>query len=151
MADVALYWRGNARPEVMEAFKMEIVYFIAFIVVCAVLVMWGTSKSKKETELAQQRKAKVKKARAELLETPADYTLSRPDQLWFTRKKASALGVTRTNAFMPRSEAAEPEYDGYSRRDRHHVLDSNATIKKDPRVEEPRMTSVEYKEGNLAH
>jgi len=135
----------------MEAFKMEIVYFIAFIVVCAFVVMWATGKSKKATELAQQRKAKVKKSRAELLETPADYTLSRPDQLWFTRKTASALGVTRTNAFALRSQASEPEYDGYSRRDRHHLLDPNAAIKKETHVEEPRMSSVEYKEGNLAH
>jgi hypothetical protein len=135
----------------MEAFKMEIVYFIAFIVVCAFLVIWGTGKSKKETELAQQRKAKAKKSRSDLLATPADYTLSRPDQLWFTRKHASTLGVTRTNEFVPRSQASEPEYDGYSRRDRHHVLDPHAAIKKEGRVEEPRMSSIEYKGGNLAH
>jgi hypothetical protein len=130
---------------------MEIVYFIAFIVVCAFVVMWATGKSKKQTELAQQRKAKVKKSRAELLETPADYTLSRPGQLWFTRKTASALGVTPTNLFAPKSQAPEPEYDGYSRRDRHHLLDPKAAIKKEARVEEPRVSSVEYKEGNLAH
>jgi hypothetical protein len=130
---------------------MEIVYFIAFIVVCAFLVIWSTGKSRKETELAQHRKTKIKKSRADLLETPADYTLSRPDQLWFTRKQASALGVTRTNSFVPRSQALEPEYDGYSRRDRHHVLDPHAAIKKEGQVEEPRMSSIEYKEGNLAH
>jgi hypothetical protein len=130
---------------------MELVYFIAFIVICALLVMWGTAKSKKETELAQQRKAKVKKSRAELLETPASYTLSRPDQLWFTRKTASTLGVAPTNLFAPRSEAPEPEYDGYSRRDRHHVADPNATIKPEAHVEEPVIRSVEYTGGNLAH
>ncbi|MCU0988886.1 MAG: hypothetical protein MUE63_04680 [Xanthomonadales bacterium] len=129
---------------------MEIVYFIAFIVACAFLVIWSTGKSKKETELAQKRKAKVKKSRAELLETPADYTLSRPDQLWFTRKSASALGVTPTNLFAPKSQAPEPEYDGYSRRDRHHVADPTATIKQDARVGEPGIGSGEYKGGNLA-
>lgn len=129
---------------------MEIVYFIAFIVACAFLVIWSAGKSKKETELAQKRKAKVKKSRAELLETPADYTLSRPDQLWFTRKSASALGVTPTNLFAPKSQAPEPEYDGYSRRDRHHVADPTATIKLESRVDEPRIGSGEYKGGNLA-
>jgi hypothetical protein len=128
---------------------MEIVYFIAFIVACAFLVIWSTGKSKKETELAQKRKATIKKSRADLLETPADYTLSRPDQLWFTRKSASALGVTPTNLFAPKSQAPEPEYDGYSRRDRHHLADANATIKKEAHVEEPRMSSVEYNKGNL--
>jgi hypothetical protein len=123
---------------------MEIIYFIAFVVVCACLVMWATSKSKKETELALQRQARAKKARAELLETPAEYTLARPDQLWFTRKSKADLGVTPTNLFAPRSVAPEPEYDGYSRRDRHHVKDGNAQIKKDAVVEEPRMGSVHY-------
>jgi hypothetical protein len=113
--------------------------------------MWSTGKSKKETELAQQRKAKVKKSRAELLETPADYTLSRPDQLWFTRKSASALGVTPTNLFAPKSQAPEPEYDGYSRRDRHHRADPNATIKQEPRGDESRSGGGKYKGGNLAH
>lgn len=135
---------------------MEIVYFITFVVVCGFLVMWATSKSKKETELAQQHKSKLKKSRAELLETPADYTLSRPDQLWFTRKSKSALGVTPTNLFAPKSEAPRPEYDGYSRRDRHHVKDRNAAIKsaavkKEDRVEEPRMSSVEYTGGPISH
>ena len=123
---------------------MEIIYFIAFIAVCAFLVMWATSKSKKETDLALQRQTKAKKARAELLETPAQYTLSRPDQLWFTRKSKADLGVTPTNLFAPKSQAPEPEYDGYSRRDRHHVTDNNAHIKKDPRVDEPRVSDVHY-------
>ena len=130
---------------------MEIVYFIAFIAACAFLVIWGTGKSKKETELAQKRRAKVKKSRAELLETPADYTLSRPDQLWFTRKSTAALGVTPTNLFAPKSEAPEPEYDGYSRRDRHHLTDPNATIKPEAHVDEPRIGSGDYTGGNLAH
>jgi hypothetical protein len=104
----------------MEAFKMEIVYFIAFIVVCAFLVILGTGKSKKETELAHQRKAKFRKSQAELLKTPADYTLSRPDQLWFTRKQASAGRAHERVCATVRG--VEPEYDGYSRRDRHHVL-----------------------------
>ncbi|MGK2926131.1 MAG: hypothetical protein ACSLE2_10965 [Lysobacterales bacterium] len=123
---------------------MEIIYFIAFVVVCACLVMWATSKSKKDTDLALQRQARAKKARAELLETPAEYTLAQPDQLWFTRKSKADLGVMPTNLFAPKSLAPEPEYDGYSRRDRHHVQDSNVHIKKDARAEEPRMASVHY-------
>jgi hypothetical protein len=130
---------------------MEIVYFIAFIVVCAALVMWGTGKSKKETELAQRRKAKAKKSRAELLVTPSDYTLSRPDLLRYTRKNGDALGVTPTNLFAPKSQAPEPEYDGYSRRDRHHVRDPNAAVKKEAQVEEPGIGRTEYKGGNLVH
>lgn len=129
---------------------MEIIYFIAFIVVCAILVMWATDKSKKETELALRRQTKAKKERAELLETPAQYTLSQPDQLWFTRKSKADLGVTPTNLFAPKSQAPEPEYDGYSRRDRHHVTDNNAHIKKDPRSEQPRVGEAHYSGGGSA-
>ena len=123
---------------------MEIIYFIVFVVVCAGFVMWATSKSRKQTELALKRQARAKKVRAELLETPAEYTLARPDQLWFTRKSKAELGVTPTNLFAPRSVASDPEYDGYSRRDRHHVKDNNAHIKQDTAVEEPRMSSIHY-------
>lgn len=130
---------------------MELVFFIVFIGACALLVRWAASKSSKETEAALQRKAQAKKARAELLETPADYTLSRPGQLWFTRKSASALGVTPTNAFALKSQAPEPEYDGHSRRDRHHVADRNAVIQKERTLEEPSRAGADFPTGAVPH
>lgn len=130
---------------------MEIIYFLAFVVVCACLVMWATGKSKKETELALRRQTKAKKARAELLETPAEYTLARPDQLWFTRKNKADLGVIPTNLFTPKSLAPEPEYDGYSRRDRHHVTDNNAHIKKESHIEKVTTGSAEFTGRAISH
>jgi hypothetical protein len=124
---------------------MEIVIFVSIVAAVVLGVMWVSGRSKKEPDRAQQRMHQLKKARKELLETPANYTLSRPDQLWHTRRRGATMGVNRTNAFVARSLGQDPEYDGYSRRDRHHVHDRHAHIKTETHVDEPRMASVEYK------
>lgn len=130
---------------------MEIIYFIVFIAACVFFVMWATHRSgrKPEMDLATKRKLEAKKARAELLETPANYTLSRPDQSWHTKRHAPTTGVARTNAFALKSMATEPEYDGYSRRDRHHVKDVTAQVKKEGHVDEA--TARVYRGGHPAH
>lgn len=130
---------------------MELVYFIAFVAACAALVIWAVKhKDNKKLDLAHQRKLAEQKARAELLETPADYTLSHPDQPWHTRQHPATSGVVRTNAFAPRSEGAEPLYDGYSRRDRHHVRDLDARIKKEDHVDEATARAMAFREGHAA-
>ena len=43
----------------------------------------------------------------------------------------------KTNRFVPKSvSAGEPEYDGFSRRDRHHVVVGTAHIKKEDHIDE---------------
>lgn len=131
---------------------MELVYFIAFVAACAALVFWALQRrDSKKIDLAQQRKRADKKARAELLETPADYTLSHPGQPWHTRQHPATSGVVRTNTFALRSEGAEPEYDGYSRRDRHHVRDLDARVKDEDHVDEATARAVAFREGHAAH
>lgn len=135
---------------------MEIVIFVSLVGAIVIGTLWASGRSKKRPTPAQLRQEKLKKARKELLETPANYTLSRPDQPWHTRRRGATMGVNRTNAFVARSLGQDPEYDGYSRRDRHHVLDRNAHIKTeahvktDTRTEEPRMASIEYKESGAS-
>jgi hypothetical protein len=126
---------------------MEIVLFVSFIAVCAFVVILASSKSKKRANPSQERKERLKTARKDLLRTPVNYTLSRPDQSWHTRRNSATTGVTRTNAFVARSLGQDPEYDGYSRRDRHHVRDRTARVKTESHVEEPRMSSIEYKKS----
>ena len=59
--------------------------------------------------------------------------------------------VIATNRFVPKSvSAGEPEYDGFSRRDRHHVVVGTAHIKKEDHVDGPIMTPVPYKKGQAA-
>lgn len=132
---------------------MELVYFIAFVVACAALVFWALQrKDNKKIDLAHQRKLAEHKARAELLETPADYTLSHAGQPWHTRRHpATSSGVVRTNAFAPRSEGTEPLYDGYSRRDRHHVQDCDARIKIEDHVDEATARAVSFRQGHATH
>lgn len=128
---------------------MEIVYFVSFVAGCAVIAVWVVVRSNKRRTPGHER---LKKAQKDLLHTPSQYTLSRPDQVWRTRRhSADTLGVNRTNAFVARSLGQDPEYDGYSRRDRHHVRDRNAHIKAEPHVEEPSGSSVDYKKNRAAN
>ena len=51
-----------------------------------------------------------------------DSPLSHKEELWERRRNQAAKDFTAVQLFVPKSEATdEPEYDGYSRRDRHHV------------------------------
>lgn len=114
---------------------MELFLFIVFVVACALLLFRASKKSKQKVDVDHERKAKERQARAKLLETPAVYTLARPDQPWHTREKLANTGVEQTNVYEPRSESTGPEYDGYSRRDRHHITDLDAHIKDEGHID----------------
>ena len=116
---------------------MQLVLFIVFVVVCALLLCWATGNSRKKAGLAHEKKLREREARSRQLETPAVYTLADPNQPWHTRRHPAKLGVVRTNAFAPKSESAGPEYDGYSRRDRHHLTDPDAHVKEEAHLEDP--------------
>jgi hypothetical protein len=132
---------------------MEIVYFIIFIAACVGLVMWATGKSgsKKKADKALKSKAKVTQNQSELLTTPANYLLANRGQLWENKRKHAAEDVIVTNRFVPKSvSAGEPEYDGFSRRDRHHVVVGTAHIKKEDHIDQPTMTSIPHKKDRAA-
>ncbi len=124
---------------------MEIVIFFAFIAVCAFALVWASRKTRKETELARRQRMRRNDSRSEKLATPRDTLLAHKDQVWQSRRQHATTGVVETNRFVPKSASdGSPEYDGYSRRDRHHVSDPNAHIKEE-HEEEFTMTAVEYK------
>lgn len=126
---------------------MEIVIFFAFIAVCAFALVWASRKTKSETELAHRKRTDRNTSRAEKLVAPRDNLLSHNDQVWQSRRQHASTGVVATNQFVPKFEASgSPEYDGYSRRDRHHVKDMEAQVKDDVHEEEEfTMTAVEFK------
>ena len=131
---------------------MEWFLFIVFVAACALLLFRATSKPRNRISAKQERQLKERKARAQLLETPAVYTLSRPGQPWHTRNDPATLGVSRTNRFSPKSRSTDPEYDGYSRRDRHHVTDLNAQVKDEAHIEDSTAsTSGRWGGAGLAH
>ena len=112
---------------------MEWLLFVVFVAACALLLFKATRQSKKKVDLEHERKLKERKARAQLLETPAVYTLARPDQPWHTRRQPATTGVSRPEPLKPRFESNDPQYDGYSRRDRHHIADVEVVIEDEAR------------------
>lgn len=124
---------------------MEIIIFFAFIAVCAVALVWASRKTKSETALEHRKRVRRNKSRAEKLVAPADNLLAHKDEVWLSRRHHATTGVERTNKFVPKSEdTGTPEYDGFSRRDRHHVRERTAQVKEDRDEESFTMTAVEY-------
>ena len=124
---------------------MEIAIFFVFIAVCAFALVWASRKTRAETDLARKQRVKRRKEQSEKLMAPSDNLLSHNDQVWQTRRQHASTGVQRTDQFVPKFESkGAPEYDGYSRRDRHHVRDRTAQIKEDQAGEELTMTAVKY-------
>jgi hypothetical protein len=81
--------------------------------------------------------ARAKKQQADLLSTPSSYLLSNSGEVWRQKRQKAAEDVIVTNRFVPKSvSAGEPEYDGFSRRDRHHVVVGTAHIKKEDHIDE---------------
>lgn len=124
---------------------MDIIVFFAFIAVCAFALVWASRKTRSETQLANKARKKRNEAQSEKLKTPRDSLLAHNDQVWQSRRQHHTTGVENTNRFVPKSESAgSTEYDGFSRRDRHHVYDRRAQVKEE-HAEEFTMTAVEFK------
>ncbi len=126
---------------------MEIVIFFVFVAVCALALLWASRKTKAETELEQRKRAHRNRQRAEKLVAKREALLSKNDAVWETRRHHATTGVDRVNRFAPKSASGDiPEYDGYSRRDRHHVHDRNARVHEDRETEKGfTMTAVHYR------
>jgi len=130
---------------------MEIIYFVLFVAACAVVLMWAAGRSGRKSK--SQRRAEASKARSQtrkqqtdLLSTPSSYLLSNRGEVWRQKRQKAAEDVIVTNRFVPKSvSAGEPEYDGFSRRDRHHVVVGTAHIKKEDHIEEPAAHRKENK------
>lgn len=122
---------------------MELVLFIVFVAACGLVLYKVTRKSEKKVDAAHARKLKERKARAQLLETPAVYTLARPDQPWHTRRQPAKRVGPRPEPFEPRFESNDPHYDGYSRRDRHHIADVEVFIEDEKHLEDVKTGGTE--------
>ena len=123
---------------------MEIVVFFVFIAVCGFALVWASRKTKAETKLAHKQRLSRNKDTAEKLLVPRDNLMAHKDEVWQSRRHHATAGVVHTNQFVPKSEASGvPEYDGFSRRDRHHVRERTAQVKED-HPEELVMTAVQF-------
>lgn len=128
---------------------MEFAAFLSIILICVVAGLWlAHRKPRKPTAAELQKKLDAYKERADKLSTPPSYLLSRPDHLWQKRQQDADPDVTVTNRFAPRSRSSGvPEYDGYSRRDRQHVVVGTAYIKKDQDADDAPVEDSKSREG----
>lgn len=132
---------------------METIYFLIFVGVCAFLVVWATNKSSRKADLAKKRKTgRTTAAQSDKLAHPLDNRLAHKEEIWEQRRKHATKGFTATQNFIPKSSGAEPEYDGYSRRDRHHLTNTGHVKEEthEDRAKEPSMSSVEFESGKHA-
>ena len=131
---------------------METIYFLIFIGVCVVLAIWAMHKPGKKTNLASRGPIPRTGLKSDKLAPPLDSRLSNKNEIWALRRKQASEGYAAKQSFIPKSAGKEPEYDGYSRRDRHHVT-SKEHIKEEAHVEDakkPAVTSATFKPGQHA-
>lgn len=128
---------------------MEAIYFIAIVFALAAALLWYLfGPRKKSLSKRQPGKPQARKTQSDRLTTPSSHLLARREELWQKKRQAAPEDLTVTNRFAPKSvSGGRPEYDGYSRRDRSHVVVGAAYIKKEDRVEEPVTKPAEPKEG----
>ena len=101
---------------------METIYFLIFVGACAFVVVWATRKSRLDADRAKRQAAAQQKTLSEKLMPTASSRLLDKEKLWEARRKHATEGFGSGRPFVPKFEAsAYTEYDGYSRRDRHHL------------------------------
>ena len=126
---------------------METIYFLIFIGVCAFAVVWATRRSKAGTNLGSRRTSDRNNLSSDKLITPADNRLGHKKELWEARRRHATKGLNSRKQFVPRFEAVkEAQYDGYSRRDRHH-LTATERVKEEAHIEghgDFSMTSADF-------
>jgi hypothetical protein len=117
---------------------MNIIYFLIFVGVCAFAVVWAMRRSKTGTIPATKYTSTKANLSSDLLSTPADNRLSHKEKMWETRREHARKGSSEPNRFIPKFEAAsEAEYDGYSRRHRHH-LTATEHVKKEAHIDDKK-------------
>jgi hypothetical protein len=107
----------------------------------------ASRKTRAESELERRKRAYRNRARAGKLTAKSEALMSSQDEVWNTRRHHATTGVQRVNPYTPKSASGDiPEYDGYSRRDRHHVRDRNARVREDANTEKQfTMTAIHYR------
>ena len=111
---------------------MNTVIFLIFVGVCAFVAVWLTRRPG-NTGKSQDR---VKPTSEKLTPTSHD-RLSHKEEIWEARRQFAQKNLSSVQRYVPKSEASDqPEYDGFSRRDRHHLTPAGQ-IKKESQTENP--------------
>ena len=128
---------------------MGTIIFILFVIAGTAVVAWQIDNhGKKKKAAARKNKSRAQGVRNDRLFTPADNVLAHGDEVWARKRARAREDVIATNRFAPRSSThGELEYDGYSRRDRGHVVVGSAHIKKEDHVDPRPVTPAKRQEG----
>ena len=130
---------------------MGTITFILFVIAATAFVAWQIDRhgKKKKKTAALKNKARSNLA-SDRLFTPADNTLAHSETVWARKRARAREDVIATNRFAPRSSThGEVEYDGYSRRDRSHIVVGSAHIKKEDHVDDWLVKPAQRKEGQF--
>lgn len=129
---------------------MGTIIFVLCVIAGTAIVAWQIDHhgKKKKKAAALKSKLRSKSVANERLFTPADNVLAHSETVWARKRARAQEDVIATNRFVPRSSShGEVEYDGYSRRDRSHVVVGSAHIKKEDHVDEWLVKPAQRKEG----
>ncbi len=117
---------------------METIYFLLFIGVCILIFAIAARRSKSKTDLERRRSHNSFRPASEKMLLPADSRLINKEELWKARQQHASEGFAAPKPYIPKSEVkGADEYDGYSRRDRHHLTKA-AKVKEEAHVESIR-------------
>jgi len=109
---------------------MGTIYFLIIIGLLAFVVVWVTRKP--SADLGRSKSANQS---PEKLMPASHDRLSHKEEVWAARREQVRKDFSRPKQFIPKSSAkAEREYDGYSRRDRHHLTPAGQ-VADEPHVE----------------
>lgn len=101
---------------------MEMVIFLVLVGIFGTVILVVARKSKSRTALARRHSRKGFNAPDEKLLVRSDTVLGNKNEMWKARKEHATESFSTKPSFIPKSEAEkQPVYDGYSRRDRHHL------------------------------
>ena len=128
---------------------MESIIFLLTIagVIAGLYWLVNRSKSKRSTNLAQSRykSSGLPSSAAEQLVTPGNNRLADRKEIWEQRRKRAAhLSVSESDDHGHIKFRGEPEYDGYSRRDRQHL--TPARVKEEQHIDNPTMTAIKFEQ-----
>jgi hypothetical protein len=127
---------GNGPPEILEDFTMGTTYFLIFIGLGAFAVVWASRRSNAAHDLKKRSASTSARQPFEKLTPTSHDVFSRKEEIWEARRDYAQKQLSNRQQFVPKSVAsAEPQYDLYSRRDRHHLI-PNGQVAKEANIEE---------------
>ena len=119
-----------------------ILFFLAVMSAVVILALYlKKSSASTRAELARKKREenRVRNIYADKLATPGNNLLANNDEVWRARRQHVGLAAESPSRTMGKQHLffepdSDPEYDGYSRADRHHL--TPARVKKEGRLDD---------------